>query len=344
MPSYAYPTNAEIMRIDPILMAKALETDPILGPKGLFPVEYTDFDMLVWDQRDSYAGLAQWRGLNGDPPRVKRANNKRFKVEPGYYGEFNEVDEEEMTRRANVATFNLPIPIPDLVTDCHDQLMTRQANRMRWIAWTLLTTGTYVVLDKDGVIGTQDSYKIQIYAAPIAWGANPTTARPVFDLRQIPILGRGQSTNFGAGAEAWMTQVTFNNLIGVSNLADIRGERLNFGQTVKSVADVNMVLSANNLPTIVIYEDGYLDDALTFHTFIPDNTIVYLGRRSNGAPLGRFRFTKNVNAPTGKGVYVKTVERGMAEDQPPPAKIEVHRGFNAGPVLWYPGSIFVMQV
>lgn len=343
MPTFAYPTSAAITKIDPILMARALENDPLIGPNGLFPVEYTDADMLVWDQRDSYAGLTQFRGLNGDPPRVKRLNNKRFKVEPGYYGEFLEVDEEEMTRRSQPASFNLPIDVTDLTTECHDHLMTRQTNRMRQVCASLLTSGAFTVLDKDGVVGWQDSYKIQIFTAAITW-ATRATATPVNDLRQIPILGRGQSTNFGAGAELWMTQVTFNNFIGNTNANDLRGERLDFGQTPKSVNDVNQILSANNLPKISIYEDGYLDDAQSFHTFIPDNVVVYIGRRMNGSPLGKWRMTKNMAAPNGKGVYAKVVNRGMTEDQPPPPKIEVHRGFSGGPVIWFPGAIFIMNV
>lgn len=343
MPTYAYPTSAEITKIDPLLLAQEVADDPLIGPNGLFPIKYTDADMLVWDQRDSYAGLMQFRGLNGDPPRVKRLNDKRYKVEPGYYGEFLEVDEAEMTRRSQPGSFNVPIQVGDLVTECHDQLMIRQNNRMRQICSTLLTTGTFVILDKEGVVGAQDSYKFQVYAAPISW-ATRATATPINDLRQIPILGRGQSVNFGSAAEVWMTQVTFNNMLGNTNINDIRGERLNFGQTVKSLADVNQVMSANNLPTIVIYEMGYNDDTQVFRTFIPDNLVVYVGRRTNGASLGEFRMTKNMNAPGGRGVHDKVVPRGMTDDSPPPAKIEVHRGFHGGCVLFYPGAVFVLQV
>jgi len=342
-PTFAYPQSADITTIDPVLMSAQLADDPLIGPGGLFPIEYTSFDKLVWDQRDSYLGLMQFRGLNGDPPRVKRLGNKRFSVEPGAYGEFNEVDEQEMTRRAQPGSFNQPIEVGDLVKECHEQLMVRQNNRMRFICSKLLTTGSFVVLDKDGAIGAQDSYKIQVYTAPITW-ATSATARPLYDLRQIPILGRGQSTNFGAGSVVWMNQATFNTLLNNTNTADLRGERLDYGQTVKSVSQVNQVLAGNNLPTIVIYEEGYLDDTGTYQLFIPDNVVVYIGRRSNNAALGRFRMTKNISAPNFKGVYDEVITRGLGDNEPPPAKIEVHRGFNGGPVIWYPGSIFVMNV
>jgi hypothetical protein len=341
-PVFSYPTSAEIMEIDPFLLDAEIKEDPLLGPEGLFGMEYTDADMLIWEQRDFVHGLMQFRGLNGEPAKVARLKRNQYKVEPGQYGEYLEVDEAEMTRRAQPATFNMPVKVDDLVAECQVQLVTRQTNRMRYICTQLLVNGTYIVLDKDGTIGVQDNMTQQIYTAPITW-ATQATAKPLYDFRQLPILARGNSTNFGVKAEAWMTQVTFNNLIGNTNTNDIRGERLDNNRTVESVADVNLVLTRNNLPQIRIYEDGYYDDAGAFHTYIPDTIVLVVGKRANNAPLGKFRMTKNMAAPGGKGVYDKVITRGMLDDEPPPPKIDVHRGFNGGPVLFYPKSIFIMQ-
>lgn len=341
--NFLVPTSAEITEIDPVLLDRQLLADPMIGPLGLFPIKYTDADMLVWEQRDSYNGLMQFRGLNGEPPKVQRLGSNLFRQQPGAYGEFELLDEEEMTRRAQPATWFVPIKVDDLTTMCHNHLMVRQNNRMRWIVAQLLTTGAFVVLDKDGAIGHVDSYKIQIYTASITW-ATVATATPLANLRAIPILGRGQSTNFGAGAEAWMTQATFNNMLGNTNIGDLRGERLEYGQTVKSLKDVNLVLTQNNLPTIRIYEDGYQDTSKTWHTFLPDNMVAFVGKRMNNQNLGEFRMTKNLAAPNGLGVYDKVVPKGMEDNQAPPPRIEVHRGFNGGPVLYFPGAIFIMMV
>lgn len=343
-PTYVYPTSAELMKIDPILMETKIADDPLIGPNGIFPVKYTDADKLIFEQRDSYNGKMQFRGLNGEPPRVKRLGVNRYEVQPGYYGEFKEVDEAEMTRRAAPGTWFAPIDIEEPVLECHEELMERQTNLMKWICAQLLTTGTYVVLDKDGAIGATDSYNLQVFAAPISW-ATSGTAIPLANLRQIPVLGRGQSSNFGSKADAWMTQVTFNNMVANTNTSDLRGERLDAGRTVESLSDVNLVLTRNNLPNIRIYEDGYIDEKTgVFHTFVPDNVVVYIGKRNNNQSLGQFRMTRNVNAPTGMGVYDKIVREGFGEDEAPPARIGVHRGFNGGPIIYYPRSIFVMQV
>jgi hypothetical protein len=285
----------------------------------------------------------QFRGLNGDPPRVKRVGSKRYRVEPGYYGEFNEVPEDEMIRRAQPATWAMPINVDDLVTECQEQLVVRETNRMRWVLWTLLTTGTYTVLDKDGAIGASDSISLRTFSATVPW-ATAATATPLADFRTLPISARGTSTMFGAAATAYMNQQTWNYLIANQNTNDLRGERLDNNRTVQSIGDVNMVFMNNSVPKVAIYDGGYLDDTGAWQLFIPDNKVIVVGQRTNGAPLGRFRMTKNVMAAGGRGVYVKTVERGMRDDDPPPPKIECHRGFHGGPVVWYPNSIFIMNV
>lgn len=339
---YDYPTNAELTEIDPVLLAAELVNDPLLGPGGLFPMEETDADKVVWEQRDAYLGLAQFRGLNGDPPRVKRIGAKRYEMNPGVYGEFTTVDEYEMTRRAQPATWATPVNVDDLVMDCEEQLMTRQTNRMRQVTYALLTQGIFTVLDANGSVVHQDAYNINIYTPSVSI-ALPATATPLADLRAIPILARGTSSLAGAGAELWVNQVTANQILAVTNTADLRGERLDNDRTAQSISDVNLIFTRNGLPNIRIVEDGYYTDAGVWTMYIPDGTGVYVGRRANGAPLGAFRLTKNASAPSGRGVYAKVIPRGMSEDSPPPAKIEVHRGFNGGTVIWYPGSVFIIR-
>lgn len=343
MPTYAYPQSAELMAIDPDLLQAEVINDPLLAPDGAFPIEPTDQDMLVWEQRDTYLGLMQFRGLNADPPRVKRIGSKRYRAEPGYYGEFNEVPEDEMTRRAQPATWAAPINVQDLVRECQDQLLVRQTNRMRWVLWTLLTTGTYAVLDKDGAVGATDAIKLKTYTATVPW-ATVATATPLANFRALPLLARGTSSLFGATATAYMNQQTFYYMMANTNTSDLRGERLDNNRTVQSIGDVNLVFANNSVPQIAIYDGGYLDDTGAWQLYIPDNKVVVIGRRTNGAPVGSFRLTKNVSAPGFRGVAVKTIEHGMRPDDPAPPKIECQRLFSGGPIVYYPNSIIIMNV
>jgi hypothetical protein len=343
MPTYAYPTYANLSRIDPTYLDAETLNDPVLGPGGIFPIEQTDADMLIWEQRDNYFGLMQFRGLNGEPPRVKRIGAKRVKMEPGYYGEYTEVPEDEMTRRAQPATWNAPIPITDLVAECQTQLVVRQTVRMRYLVWTLLVSGAFAVLDKDGTLAHADAFPLQTFTATVPW-ATVATATPLADLRGLPLLVRGQSLMFGGAATAWMNRKTFNYMLSNQNANDLRGERLDNNRTVQSLADANLVFTRNDLPNVRIYEDGYYDDAGAWQLFIPDNKVVVTGSRTNGAAIGAFMMTKNLAAPNGIGVAVKVVEKGMADDQMPPPRIDVFRGFHGGVVVYFPGAIFLMNV
>src|SRR5689334_2297670 len=99
----------------------------------------------MWEQRDNYKGLSQIRGLNGEPPRVAAIGGKRYIYEPGVYGEFLPIDEQELTRRRQWGQFSGPIPITDLTSEKQDQLVARDVARKRQILWTLLTTGSFTV-------------------------------------------------------------------------------------------------------------------------------------------------------------------------------------------------------
>jgi hypothetical protein len=52
--------------------------------------------------------------------------------------------------------------------------------------------------------------------------------------------------------------------------------------------------------------------------------------------------TRNANNPgMAPGRYQKIIDRGENEV---PRKIEVHRGHNGGPVIYFPGSIVAMTI
>src|SRR5206468_1746159 len=111
---------------------------------------------------------------------------------------------------------------------------------------------------------------------------------------------------------------------------------------------INGLLQGDGLPMLVEYDRGYLSDGTdgnpkgSYQLYIPDNYVVLIGKRDNGAEVGEFRMTRNPNnLASGVGVYDRVIDHGPMRV---PRKIEVHRGFNGGPVLWYTSSIVVMKV
>jgi hypothetical protein len=332
--SYAFPTSKEMMEIERTKLPKLTANSPVFR---YFPFDSTDSHLLEWTQEDNWGGMAQIRGLNGMPPRVASVGEKSFIAKPGVYGEHMPIDEMEMTIRAARGDRSRPARIDDLVMKRQDQLLDRRLTRIEWLCWQLMLYGRFIVHDINNQILHRAAYSIQEYTAPIAW-SNLSTAKPLQDLRNISLLSRGQSTAFDQRASLLINRVTANNMLSNTNPDDLGGKLWAGLSPVTSMGGLNSILTAEGLPNVEVYDEGYLDqDTLANTLWIPDNVGVVAGARSNNAPIGRFRFTLNVNNPGSAATpYVRVLDHF---DRRIPRLIEVHDGFNGGPVIFYPGSI-----
>lgn len=339
MPTYTYPTATELMEIEQVKLPRMVQDSPIFK---LFPFEGKRSHLLEWEQKDNYVGLQQVRGLNGEPPRVTAVGLRAFMMKPGVYGEFMAIDEMERTLRRANGTFNVPVDLTDLTMEKQDQLLVRRLNRIEWLCWQLVVYGYFRVLDNKGAVVHTSGYTQQQYTAGTAW-STLATSKPLDDFRNIQLLARGQSAEFSAGSVAYVNRVQANRLLANTNNDDFGGKFAPPGfSRITSIAGMNTILSLEGLPTIEVYDDGYHDEAGVWQQWIPDGVAIVVGRRSNGAPIGNFRFTYNVNNPGGDAApYTRVIDRG---DDTIPALVEVHDGFNGGPVLYYPGAVVKMNV
>lgn len=338
MATYTYPTQAELQLIAQDKLPRLIADRPIFN---IFPIRETRNFLIRWEQRDNYTGLQYARGLNGDPTRVKALGANQYQMEPGVYGEYRRIDEMEMTLRRAYGTWNTAISIDDLVMEAQDHLLGRQLDRIEYIGWTLLATGTFSVSTPYGPVVHTDAYTTQTFTAGVTW-ATSATATPLANFRSVQLLGRGRSANFGAQAKAYMNRTTYNTLIANTNNADLAGRRTNGLATVLSPDNLNQVLAGEGLPTIVIYDEGYIDESGTFQLFVPNNKVIVVGQRPQGQTIGEYLMTFNAQNPSGApGQYMKIINR---TNEDVPGTIEVHLGHNGGPALYYPGSIVVMTV
>lgn len=336
--TFTYPNSEELKLIEQELLPQLEEDDPILKE---FPGTEVRSNRLRWEQKDNYKGLQQLRGLNGAPNFVNRVGAKEYDMAPGVYGEFCTIDEKELTERRQLGTFGDPISIDDLVADAQMFLLQRRQDRRRQISWSLVTTGTFSVAAPNGSVLHTDTYAIQTYTASVAW-STVATATPFADIRAVALLYRGKSVDFGKGAKLYMNRTTMNNMLLNQNANDAYGRRLPAGATVNSLTDAQAILTANDLPEIVAYDGGYIDENGTFQLFIPNGKAVLIGRRTNGASLGEYRMTINANNPNLEpGAYTRVIDHG---ENSVPRRIDVHDGHNGGPVLFYPSAIVVMSV
>lgn len=336
--TFTYPDAVELRQVEQVLLPQLVEDDPVFDE---FPMQDSDYDRLIWEQKDNYVGLQQVRGLEGAPRLVKRPGSKMFDMEPGYYGEFTTIREKELTQRRRLGSFDEPVNIDDLVGDGQTLLLQRRLDRIRFIIWTLITSGTFAIPNGEGRILHTDTFALQTLTAAVPWSTS-ATATPTVDIRAAQLLSLGQSVDFGAGARIWMNRVTANRLLNNVNPNDQFGRRVNAGQTVNNLTDINAFWESNDLPQVVIYDKFYIDDSGNPQRFIPNGVAVMIGRRSNGARLGEYRMTRNANNPRLEpGPYTRVIDRGELSV---PRVIEVHDGHNGGPVIYFPGAIVVLTV
>lgn len=331
---YLFPSSAELREIERVLLPRLTQQRPIFD---ILPIQNRDAFWLYWEQRGNILGLQQVRGMDGDPRRVKELAAVTKMAEPGVYGEFRNINETDLTMRRNYGSpLGTPINIDDLVRDAQEQLLQRRLDRMEQIGWNLLINGTFTALGEVGQVLHTDTYSIQTYTAGLPWSTS-ATAMPLGNLRQVQLLSRGISANFGAGGTIYMNRVTFNNMSANTNANDLGGKRAMGLSSITGVPQVNEVLTRDDLPNIVIYDRGYIDDAGNFQLFIPNNKFVLVGRRDSGTPIGEFQVVRNANNPDlGPGFYMKVIDRGPERV---PRRIECHDGGNYGPVLTHPEAV-----
>ena len=340
MNQFTYPTNAELREIEPDLVKQLTLNDPLFG---FFPIRYENADVLMWEAYDRMTGLQSVRGLNGDPTHVRPVGAKGYVAQPGVYGEFRRIDEKRMTQARPLGQMAGAIDLTREVRREQDYLLGREIDRIRQIGWTLVGTGTFSVLNESGQVIHTDRYTMQTATAGVVWSTS-ATASPLADFRSVQLLSRGHSVDFGSGAVAYMNRATFNELVTNTNTNDVAGRRVTGLLSPLNLEEINRILLGEGLPQIQIYDQGYIDDNDTFQLFIPNDVVIIVGQRTTGAALGEYRMTRNANNPNfAPGPYVHVVD-SLNGDKPVPRRIEVHRGHNGGPVLFYPNGIVRMSV
>lgn len=344
MPTFTYPSQIELREIEQDLLPTLTQDDPVFDE---FPIVESNSSRLRWEQLDNFQGMQQVRGMGGAFKIVPQTGLKAYDFEPGVYGEFDLLEEQELTERRELGQFSDFISLNDLVGWKQSKLLQRRIDRIRMILWKLLTTGAYSVAKKDGTVMHVGTFPLQTFSASVAWGT-VATAAPYKDLLNAMLKARGTSASFGAGAKLYINRVTAIALLTNTNASDLFGRRTQYGATLNNLANVNSIAAENDLPEIVVYDKGYISDGLdgntagTFIPFIANNTGVLIGKRTNGAKLGEYRLTRNANNPNVEpGPYTRVVDLGEVES---PRKIKVEDGHNGGPVIFFPSAVIVLTL
>jgi hypothetical protein len=337
MATLVYPTAAELRLVEQEFVRPLVAQDPLL--QAIFPIETSDDHLLAWEQMDNYIGLQQVRGLDGAFAKVNKVGAKRYIAEPGIYGEYIDLNETELTRRRQLGTPNQLVDVSDMVMSAQAQLLGRRYDRIRYIAWTLLTTGTFSVAGPAGGVLHTDTYSVQTQSAAVSWGT-VATATPIADFRTVQALGPAKGVSFGAGATAFMNRFTYNRMMSNTNSADLGGRRSNGLVPINDREALNRYLSADDLPSFLVYDEGYYNDSASFTRFIPNSKVVIVGKRPSGVRIGAYRMTRNINNPGfAPGPYTE-----VRQEPTPPKGWQVFDGHNGGPIIEFPGAVCILDV
>lgn len=330
--TFIYPTNRELEEIVQDL-TPTLETGRKL--LALCPYEYQDTAEIVWEQEDNFYGLMNVRGLNGQPGNVQRVGAKQFKMKPGYYGDYHQLTEDELTESRKIGTLGDTVDIEELVVRRMRHLIVRRLNRCEQTISALFRTGVFQNYAPDGTAVHTDTVTITRRTPGTTW-SNLSASTPLADLRAWKAASeRNTSSRFGKDSTLMGTTQTINYLLNNSNAADLGGKRLEVGQTLNSLAGLNDLLAANDLPKLEEYNDVY-EPTLPF---IPDGSLIWVGTRPQGGRVASFCGTRNINTGAGEdnqGIYSKVVD---TVDREVPRRIFVHHGFNGGIKLMFPSAI-----
>lgn len=335
MINYTYPTSRELREINPEKIQNLTRNRPTFE---IFPTVDSEYWTLEWTQKDNWRGFQQLRGLNGEPSYVKMVGERAYSAKPGVFGEFMTVDETMMTLRAQNTYPGAPVDISDLVTERQDYLNFRETELLEYIHWKALLDGQFTFVGPTGAT-YGDVFPIQ--TATFSNWSVVATATPLLDLMGLKTLASGKSVSFGSGAKIYMNSVTLSYMLRNTNQADLGGQLSGLtgnARPIKTLEEVNTLLSSHNLPGIVEYDEGYVAEATgTFTKWIPDRVLSIVGQRTNGDKLGEYRLVRNANNDdAAPGRYEKVIDHGPRRV---PRLIEVHRGHNGGLVIYYGSAI-----
>ncbi len=338
MSTLIFPTSAEIMEIAQQKMPRLTQDRPIFD---IMPIRAVDEWFLLLEQLDDITGLQSVAGLNGEPAMVTPLGLSQYQIQPGVYREGIAITEDEMATRRKAGTFGDSIDLSDLIMQRQDQLLQRRLDRIEYIGWTVLATGAFAISNPQGIIMHQDAFPVQTYVAPVAW-SNASTSAPLADLSAVQLLSRPWSVDLGAAATAYMNRGTFNNLRANNNAADMYGRRSSGYGTINDLGGINQLFKSDDLPQVMIYDQTYKTSQTSATTFIPDNTVIIIGKRPAGQRVAEYRMTRNAaNPDLAPGPCMKVIDEGEIKYV---RRVTVYDGHNGGPVIQYPKAVVILKV
>lgn len=346
-----FPTNHELNEV-----VQAFEASPEdYAGLGILPMRTSMSQKVRWDERDTDRGMTAPHVMGTDPKTDTRQGSKTYEYEPIPFKETDILKESEILRARELGTLAGSLDLSNEIARIAKNRFDKTMTRIETLIWATLKGS--ISIDENGV-KVNETFAIQTYTSIVNW-ATLATAKPLADFNAVKLLFRGTGAT-AKGAEAWMNQVTANRLLENTNANDIRGfQNQNFTSLSYSVEQANKILVERGLPTIKVYDEGYVAENGTWTPFLADGEVIVVGKRKKGQTVGDFTSTptlhRNANGQPAPGYFnilevngkpseqvgsVSMSQLGMAKNP----KVENTGGIYGGTRLIYPKSVVKMTV
>jgi hypothetical protein len=345
MITYRFPTNVSV---DGVLQEyRIVQREELLGLSWM-PFEDLYTQRVITDFLDRDRGATAPHNMGADPKIGNRPGSNRVEFTPIPHKETDILTEADILMPATLGTLGGVLDLSTEIGRITKARADKNFIRAEMEIWQALKG--HLVIHENG-IRVDETFPVQSYDAVVDWD-ELDTARPLHDFNQIALKSRFTGGS-AVGAEAAMNTVTASWLLENRNEADLKGfQNQNFLNLTYSVEEVNKILAGRGLPTIRVYDLGYVDDNDGEVHFLADGEVVVKFKRSGPQTIGGYGLTptahREVNGQPAPGFFSIIEVNG----QPNPGavtvqtlgsgknpKIEITGGFYGGPRLRFPRSI-----
>jgi major capsid protein E len=353
MLTYTFPTNFELD-----LLAQELVIDPaaFIGVGRLAPVRDFLTQRVQWEQLDLERGMTAPHNMETDPKIDTRPGATLREYDPIAFKESDLVKEKELLRAREIGTINNVVSLDRLIARIMAARRLKTWVRMEWAIWAMF--GGALAIDENGV-KVSETFPVQTFATVVPW-ATHATATPLLDIINACLKFRGTGAS-GQGGVIYINQTDLNDLLQNKNNDDLWGFRgTNFVSLTYSLEQVNAILSGRGLPTIELYDQGYIAANGIWTPFIANGHPVLLGKRvQKGQVVANFASTPSMHrtvnglwapgyfsileingGPNTGAALVNADAMGNAANP----NLKITGGIYGGPILWYPLSVIALDV
>ncbi|MGB8508410.1 MAG: major capsid protein, partial [Pyrinomonadaceae bacterium] len=340
---YRFPTNVSL---DEATQEYFIQRDQMIGDK-IMPFREHLTQRVQWDELDSERGMTAPHNMKSDPRVDKRSGSRVREYTPIPFKETEPITEDELLQARQAATLGGVIDLHDLVGRRIKAREDKTFIRAEWCRWQTLR-GT-LDINENGV-RVHETFPVQQYDVINDWD-DREAATPLRDFNAVKLLFRGTGAS-AKGAIAYVNQTTLNWLLENANDNDLRGFRgQNFLSLAFSLTQLNTILQDRGLPTLELYDEGYIDEDGDWQNFIEDGEAIVIGKRpvgqvvgdfsmtpslhrqKNGVPVGGFFTIIEVNGQSNRGMTeVSLADLGAGKNP----NIEITGGVYGGTRLLYP--------